>query len=458
MNFTTDVVIGLEIHVGLNTKSKLFCSCENKTGEPNEHTCPICLGHPGSKPTLNKEAVEKSIRLAQALHCKIAPQLIFSRKTYFYPDLTKNFQTTQYEEPLGKEGYLIVQGEKIGIERIHIEEDPGALLHKEGHVLIDYNRSGTPLCEIVTKPEIASAKKARETVKKLLTLLNYIDSYEEGILKADLNISIKETNYKRVEIKGVSGHKDIEDALVYEITRQQEAPEEVKTETRGYDAEQKYTYSQRSKESEDDYGYIYEPDLAIRELPEEYIKKVTASMPSMPDERITKYLKEGMKQEDAETIASTKIVADLFEEAVKKGTPYEFTAKFFRRDIISRLNDDTFSEEDIKEVHEQITKIISMLHERKIHFQSSRQIITALAQDKKIDVHKYAEEKNLLVDDNFDLETLCAQAIKESEKAVEEYKEGNEKALNYIVGQVMKATKGQAMPDEIKNTLKKLLH
>ncbi|MBN2881121.1 Asp-tRNA(Asn)/Glu-tRNA(Gln) amidotransferase subunit GatB [Candidatus Woesearchaeota archaeon] len=461
MNFETDIVIGLEIHVGLNTKSKLFCSCPNaKSDEPNVNVCPVCLGHPGSRPTMNKEVLFSAIKLAKALNFSIAPRLIFSRKTYFYPDLVKNFQITQFEEPIGSEGFIIINDRKIGLERVHIEEDPGALIHKSDSVLMDYNRSGTPLCEIVTKPELTSAKEAREFIKKLLVLIDYINIFDQdnGIVKADLNISIKETNYRRVEIKGVSGLKDIENALNYEISRQQENPNEVVQETRGYDSENRITFTQRSKEDAEDYGYIYEPDLVPRDITEDMVSFATSTMPVMVDERINNYVEKGMKYEDAQIITSIKDVSDLFERSVSLGIEFDFAMKFFKRDIISRINDKQIEYSRLKNetFEKEIVALLKLFSERKINNLSVKNILDKLSTE-DIDVVKYANDNKLIIETNIDLESVCKEMIAKSEQAVLDYRSGKENALNFIVGQVMKVMKGAVMPDDVKNKIKEIL-
>ena len=259
MNFTSDIVIGLEIHVQLNTKTKLFCSCPTQgSEEPNTRTCEVCLGMPGSKPVLNKAALEYALKLALALEWEISSNLTFSREAYFYPDLAKNYQISQYEIPLGIKGKLhLKSGKTIGITRVHMEEDPAALVHPNGmvdskFVLIDYNRSGNPLCEVVTEPELTSPDEARDFMKQLIAVLNYLKIFDQDncIIKADANISIKEKDYTRVEIKNITGFKEIERALNYELERQKR--EDVVQETRAWDAETGVTRSLRKKETEEE--------------------------------------------------------------------------------------------------------------------------------------------------------------------------------------------------------------
>lgn len=462
LEFNTDVVIGLEIHVGLNTNSKLFCSCANqKTKEPNTNICPICLGHPGSKPSLNKKALEYSIKLAKALNFEIAKRLVFSRKIYFYPDLVKNFQITQYEEPIGRDGFIIVQNEKIELERVHIEEDPGALIHKNNSVLIDYNRSGSPLCEIVTRPQIKSAKQAREFIKKLLVILNYLEifDYDNGIVKADLNISIKETNYKRVEIKGVSGLKDIENALDYEILRQKENISEVIQETRGYDSENKITFSQRIKEDAKDYGYIYEPDLIVRELKENYLNEICSQIPKLVDERIKNYIELGLKEEDAAILSSIKEVSDIFEKALALNVDLNTSSKIFKREVLSKINEGILKPSKLKDdfFQNQVITLVKLYSQRKINDHSLREILDKLVIE-NFDVLDFVKINKLIIEDKIDLSSVCKKIISNFPQAVTDYKSGKENSLNYLVGQVLREMKGAVMPDEVKIKIKEIIN
>ena len=255
--FTSDVVIGLEINVELDTNTKLFCGCATSgSDEPNSRTCEVCIGAPGSKPVLNKKAVDYALKLCLALECNISPSLVFSRKSYFYPDMSKNYQITQYEIPLGKKGKLkLSSGKEIGITRIHMEEDPAALIHPAGmtgssFVLIDYNRSGDPLCEVVTEPDLESPEEARDFMKQLITVINYLKIFDDShcIIKADANISIKESGYTRVEIKNITGFKEIERALKYEVERQKQNIKDIEHETRAWDSDKGITFSLRKKE------------------------------------------------------------------------------------------------------------------------------------------------------------------------------------------------------------------
>ena len=312
-------IIGLEIHVSLNTNTKLFCSCPTSgTETPNSRTCDVCVGFPGSKPVMNRKVLDYALKLCLALNCKIAPQLIFSRKIYFYPDMGKNYQITQYELPLGSNGHIKISNKDISITRVHIEEDPAALVHNENTVFIDYNRSGIPLCEIVTEPDIRSPEEAREFMKTLFTIINYLGIFDINncIIKADANISIK--GNERIEIKNINGFKEIEKAITYEIERQKKLISEgnpvMNRETRGWDSEKEITVFQRSKESEEDYGYIIDSDLVPIDVTKDFINKTKKELPELPREKEKRYIDEfKIKKEDAEVIANDYELSKLYD-------------------------------------------------------------------------------------------------------------------------------------------------
>ena len=334
--------IGIEIHVQLSTKSKVFCSCPTAVSEePNTNVCETCLGLPGSKPVLNKEALNQAIKVALALNCTIAKETFFSRKNYFYPDLSKNFQITQYEIPIGTKGEF----EKIRIKRLHLEEDPGALIHKGSTCLIDYNRSGIPLIEIVTEPDFKSPNEVRLFLRKLITMLSYLNVYSrknEATMKADANIS---TTGAKVEIKNITGLRDIEKALEYEANVQEKEPSK-KQETKRWDSENQKTAIMRTKETEDDYGYITDSDLPKFEIVKELISQLKSEIPELGLEKSSRFQKQyKLKKEDSEILASEKKLAELFEEVAKKINP-ELAAKWLIRDLqkIIHYNKTTINE------------------------------------------------------------------------------------------------------------------
>lgn len=458
MHFTEPVVIGLEIHVQLNTLTKLFCGCPTNAQEPNTAICPTCLGHPGSKPVLNEKALEFAAKLALALGCTIAPTVTFSRKTYFYPDLPKNFQTTQYELPLGSNGAVVLDnGKVVRIQRVHVEEDPGALVHEASGVLIDYNRSGIPLCEIVTAPDMHSPAEAREFMKKLLNVLGYLGVYDQntGVVKADANISIKEKNYTRVELKNITGFKEIERALQYEIERQKES--EVKRETRGWNAEKGVSVFMRSKETEEDYGYIVEPDLPVFEISTDWVRMIQESIPELAEQRAARWAKDWkVEKDDARIIAANLDVAVLFETIAKQCDPV-FSARWVRREVLRLLNDERKELKETMFEAGSLVELFKLILDKKITDRIGQRIIEQLAA-KKFSPAAYVKENNLaMVADEGALKKACEDAIKNNPKAAEDYKKGEEKSLMFLIGQVMKATKGTAAPQVVRELLKSLL-
>ena len=465
--FTTNIVIGLEIHCELNTKTKLFCRCQkaNKEDLPNSKCCPICLGHPGSKPVLNKKAVEFALKLCLALNCEISPELIFSRKSYFYPDMSKNYQISQYEIPLGKNGKLrLSNGKEIGITRMHMEEDPASLIHPAGlkesaYVLVDYNRSGNPLVEIVTEPELTSPDEARDFMKQLITVLNYLEIFDinEGIIKADANISIKESGYKRVEIKNITGFKEIERALLYEVKRQKEEAHKIEQETRSWDSERGITFSLRKKETEEDYGYIIDTDLTLVEITGKWLNEIKKQMPELAQDKVKKFIqKHKLKKEDAEIIAAEKQLAEMFEKVAEEIDPL-LAAKWLRKELLRVLNYNkkALHEVEINEKH--MIDLLKLVEAKKITDNVASKLLEKLV-EKPFDVKQYIKKEGLeAVSDVSELEKYCKEAIAENPQAIEDYKKGEKKALNFIVGSVMKKTRGKATPKEVNEIILRLI-
>lgn len=453
MNKNNAVIIGLEIHVQLNTQSKLFCGCSTKAQEPNTAVCPTCLGHPGSKPVVNQKAIEFGTKLALALGCELSREIVFSRKTYFYPDMSKNYQITQYEIPLGKNGHITLDsGKVVGITRIHLEEDPAALVHEHGIVLADYNRSGNPLCEIVTEPDLNSPEEARELMNKLVNILTYLKIFEtDSIIKADVNISIKEKNFTRVEIKNVTGFKEIENSLFYEAERQK--TQEVVRETRGWDSEQGITYPMRTKETEEDYGYIIEPDLPVFTLEQKWIDEIKKQVPELPQQKVQKYLKQyQIDADDAKIIAYDLAVAQLFETVAQKVNP-SLASKWMRRELMRVLNLSKKSLNETQITSAELIELFKLLEEKKITDRIGQELIEKLVQE-KFSPKKYVEQQGLgMVADEGELNNYCDDAIKSNPQAVADFKAGVEKALKFLIGQVMAKTKGKADPQAVKRLL-----
>jgi len=466
--FDSDIVIGLEIHVELDTATKIFCSCPKKGRDtPNTRTCPVCLGMPGSKPVLNKKVVDYALKLCLALNCKIAPNLVFSRKSYFYPDMAKNYQISQYEIPLGEDGFLKIANKKIGITRVHLEEDPASLVHPKGmasspFVLVDYNRSGNPLAEIVTEPDFTSPDEARDFMKKLITILSYLEIFdvENGIIKADANISVRESGYVRAEIKNVTGFKEIERALVYEVERQKRDIKEGKKlvqETRAWDPDNGVTSTMRIKETEADYGYIIDPDLVMTEITTEWVKDILKDMPELAHEKVEKFIeKYKIDPIDAEVLAAEKELAVIFEKVSVEIDPV-LAARWLRRELVRVVNYNKQQIKDIKIDERHLIDLLRLVEGKKITDQTAQKILEKLIVE-PFDVNAYVKREGLeAVSDSSELEKYCKEAIAENQKAVDEYKAGNEKALHYLIGQVMRKTKGKATPKEVNEIMKKLI-
>ncbi len=468
MKFTKPIIIGLEIHVELNARTKFFCSCPTQGNEqPNTRTCEICLGMPGSKPVANKKAIEAGIKVAMALKCKMAKEVVFSRKSYFYPDMAKNYQITQYEIPIGEKGFIEINNRKITIKRVHLEEDPASLIHPGGiekaqYVLVDYNRSGNPLCEIVTEPELYSPEEARDFMKSLITILQYLKVFdpERNIIKADANVSIKETGYVRAEIKNITGFKEIERALSYEIERQKHIVEEKKKlvqETRAWDSEKGLTSLLRTKETEEDYGYIFDPDLVPIEITESMLKNLKKEIPELPNEKAKRYtLQYKLSEEDAYVITNEFYLTDIFEKTIKKVSPV-LSAKWIRRELVRVLNYNKIELQDMKFNEEQFIKLLELLDKNKITEKIGQRIMERLVVE-DIDVDKYIKEHKLegVASSNV-LEKYCKEAIAENQKAVEDYKSGKEAALNFILGSVIRKSQGKADPKDVKKILNSLI-
>lgn len=462
MKFTENIIIGLEVHIELNTQSKLFCPCATEGDEqPNTRVCPTCLGHPGSKPVINKAAIEKALKLALATQCTIAPKLVFSRKSYFYPDLAKNYQITQYEEPLGTNGSLILDsGKNVGIERIHLEEDPAALEHFPQFCLIDYNRSGNPLVELVTKPEMYSPDEARAFLKKLKTIILYLNIFNaEGIIKADANVSVKESKYTRVEVKNITGFKEIERAIEHEVERQQliaNEGREIARETRGWDAQKGITYPMRAKETEADYGYIIDPDLVPITLDDAWVAKLKKEVPELADEKTERYTKLGVELEDAKVLAQEKEIAELFDAIATKVNP-ALAARWVRREVMRVLNyaKKSLPQTGISPI--QLTTLLHMVEQKQITEKTAQRLMEQLT-DEHFDVKVRVQELGLgAVTDETQIRKWCEESIKEQPAAVADYKKGEEKSLNFLVGQVMKKAKGKASPDVINKIMRELI-
>lgn len=458
-------MIGIEIHIHLLTKSKLFCSCSTdyESKEPNTLVCPVCLGFPGSKPKVNKKVIDSAILVAKALNCKINPEIFFSRKSYFYPDMPKNFQISQYEIPLAVSGYLEIPGKKIRIRRIHLEEDPAKLVHVGGditsatHVLVDYNRAGIPLLEIVTEPDFESTKEVREFLSKLSSILEHLEVFnpsKEASLRVDANISLE--GGERVEVKNITGFANVQKALDYEIIRQENLRrmgKRVERETRHFDAETRTTATLRKKEFEEDYGYIFEPDLTKIEITQAWIKSL--KMLELPDKRVERFVKEYKipKQQASIIVFTDKALADFFEDCAKIYRNYKQLARWVVTDLLKCLNWNNLRVKESKVKPKTFVELLKLIDKKEITEILAKEIIKEYVPTGKLPKEIVKEKELTTIKDKEEIEKVALEVIKENKKAVEDYKAGVKKALEFLVGQVLKKTRKRADPKLIRKVI-----
>jgi len=485
--------IGLEIHIELKTKSKMFCTCKNDPDEktPNINICPICMGHPGTLPTANLEAIRKVIKTGLILNCEIKKHNFFGRKNYFYPDLPKGYQITQYAAPLAKNGYLKtpIKNKKIRIEQIHLEEDTGRLIHAEDKKssAIDFNRAGIPLMELVTEPDIHSAEDTREFVKELQLILRYLDisdaNMEKGEMRCEVNISLSNDPKKlgtKVEIKNLNSLKAAEKGIGYEIKRQKqilEKNEKVIQETRGWNQQKQITVSQRKKEEAHDYRYFPEPDIPALNLDEEFLIKIKNEISELPQNKRKRFQKEyGIDEKSINIFISNKDLGEYFEKVnselrvwVKqkkdklKITDEEFkkltklSSNYIITDLQSLLKGCPFEEDKFSITPENFAEFISMIYTSEISSKIAKILLKEMFK-KGGDPSQIMKDKNLnLMDDEEEIENIVRQVLDENSKPKEDYKKGNENALQFLIGQVMAKTKGKAEPEKVAEIFKKIL-
>ncbi len=455
--------IGLEIHIALTTQTKLFCGCRNKIAkEPNTLTCEYCLGLPGSKPRLNAKAVDYGIGIGLALKCTFPEEMFFSRKSYFYPDMGKNFQITQYEIPIAAKGHLDMDGKRIRISRINLEEDPARIIHagtitNAEYVLMDYNRSGVPLCEIVTEPDFSSAREAREFLQQLSSIAEYLGAYDpniEGSLRVDANISLAET---RVEVKNISGFREVERALNYEIIRQQNMirrGHRIAMETRGWDPAAGVTRSLRMKEAAEEYGYIFEPDLPRITLAKKAIASIKSALPELAAQKAERYQKMGIEKELAVAITSEPSLAGMFEQ-VSKEVDRQLAARWFAGEIQKTLNYSNLRMKDTKIKPEHIAKLMGLIEEKKITERTAELMLRDMVTNPKDPGELITGRARI-----FDAEALAPlvkDVLDANPQAIIDYASGKKEAFNFLVGQVMKKTEGRGDPDTIRKLLREKL-
>lgn len=471
-----EAVIGLEIHCELKTKTKIFCGCATGFGaEQNTHVCPVCLGLPGVLPTVNKRVVEFGIKAGLATNCTINKYSKFDRKNYYYPDLPKNWQTSQYDLPIAEHGWvdIDVDGEKkrIRLTRIHMEEDAGKLVHSGTTIKdsatsnVDYNRTGVPLIEIVSEPDLRSAEEARAYMEKIKAIMEYIDvsncRMEEGNLRADINVSLRPAGTKelgtRTEMKNINSFKNLEDAINYEIERQQEVLEDgghVVQETRTFDPARGITLSMRSKENAHDYRYMPEPDLPPIVTSEETIEKYRSELPELPDARRARLEKEyGLSDYDAGIITSSRAMAEYFDAVVATGADPKLAANWIMGDLAKNLNEDGIDIVKSPVSAERLGKMIGLIMKDTISGKIAKKVFKEMWTNED-DPEKIVKDKGLVqITDTGAIEAAVDAAIAANPKAVAEYKGGKKKAIGALVGQVMKATRGKANPQMVNKML-----
>ncbi len=475
-NMKYEAVIGLEVHAQMLTKTKIFCGCPTKFGaEPNTQTCPVCIGMPGVLPVLNRKALEFAIKTGLALNCRISNYSRFARKNYFYPDLPKGYQISQYELPICEKGFIDIvvdgQSKRIGITRIHMEEDAGKNIHEEGghYSYVDLNRAGIPLMEIVSEPDIRSPKEAVEYMKKLRTILRYLDvcdgNMEQGSLRCDANVSIRPIGQKdfgtKVELKNINSFKFVEKALDYEIKRQIKVLQEggnIIQETRLWDPSANITQSMRSKEESHDYRYFPDPDLVPIVVDREWINEIRSKIPELPDEKRNRYKSVfNLPEYDAEFLTSERSIAEWFENAVKAGGQPKAVSNWIMGDLMRMLNEDNRSIEECPLTPNQLVNMLRLIDNGTISGKIAKTVFEEMYKSGK-DAETIVKEKGLVqVSDESLIERAIEEVLSKNPKEVERYKAGDERLIGFFVGQVMKITKGKANPQLVNELLKNKL-
>lgn len=475
-----EAVIGLEVHTELQTKTKIFCSCRTSFGaDPNTNVCPVCLGLPGVLPVLNKKVLEYAVRAGLALNCEISRFSKFDRKNYYYPDLPKNFQTSQFDLPICEHGHLDVEveGEKrrIRITRAHMEEDAGKLVHHgtsitdSDYSLVDYNRTGTPLLEIVSEPDMRSAKEAVAYMEKMRAILQYVGisdcRMEEGSLRCDANVSVRPVGQKelgtKTEIKNINSFKGVERAIEYEAMRQAELLEDggkVVQETRTWDEKEGVTKSMRTKEEANDYRYFPEPDLVPFTVSDEYIENIRKSLPELPDARKERYMKEfGLSSEDAVFMTNDKATADYFEAAVDAGADPKACVNWLMGEFASQLSTDGIEIAKAPVSAENLAALLKLISKGTISGKIAKKVFATMWKEGGNPEEIVKAQGLVQISDTAELSKLVDEVVGKNPKAVEDFKAGKKKAVGALVGQIMKATKGKANPRVINELLNKKL-
>ena len=471
-----EVVIGCEVHVELKTKTKIFCSCPTDFGgEPNTHVCPVCLGLPGTLPVLNKKVLEYAIKAGLALNCEIAQFSKFDRKNYFYPDLTKAYQISQFDLPICKNGYIDIEtgkGEKrIGITRIHMEEDAGKLVHQGSTIttsagsLVDYNRAGVPLIEIVSEPDMRSAEEVLEFLSSLKAIIEYTGvsdaRMEQGSLRCDVNLSLRPAGQiafgTRAEIKNLNSFRSVERVIQYEINRQPDILEsggKVIQETRTWDEGKGRTYSLRSKEDSDEYRYFPEPDLPPVIVMEDYIEKLRDELPEMPKEKRQRMIdKDGLPEYDAGIITASKALVDFYDAVHTYYGDAKKISNWIMGELLAKVNAEGIELDALKIQPEQMAALLKLVDSGEISGKIAKKVFAEMFETGKNPDDIIKEQGLKQISDETELKTMIEQVAETNPKSVEDYKAGKTKALGFLVGQIMKQSRGQANPAVINRLL-----
>lgn len=472
-----ETVIGLEVHVELATKTKIFCGCSTAFGgAPNSHTCPVCTGMPGSLPVLNKQVLQYAIAVGLATNCDITRNGKFDRKNYFYPDNPQNYQISQLYLPICRNGYVEIETEdggkkKVGIHEIHMEEDAGKLIHDEWEdaTLVDYNRSGVPLIEIVSEPDMRSADEVIAYLEKLRLLIQYLGAsdckLQEGSMRADVNLSVREVGAAefgtRTEMKNLNSFKAIAHAIEGEKARQIdliESGQKVVQETRRWDDTKEASYAMRSKEDAQDYRYFPDPDLVPIVVSEEMIDAIRKEQPEFREEKMARYKEEyDIPDYDIDIITNTKRMADLFEQTVALGAQPKKVSNWLMGETLRLLKERSMDPEDIRFTPDELSSLIAMVDKKEINTSVAKEVFEAMF-DGGVDPAKYVEEKGLkTVHDEGALRKTIEEVVANNPQAVDDYHNGKEKAIGALVGQTMKAMKGKADPSLINQILREIL-
>lgn len=467
-----ETVIGLEVHVELHTKSKIFCGCSTEFGAPpNSHTCPVCLGHPGVLPVLNRQAVEYAMKAAMALNCRIGDVSKFDRKNYFYPDSPKAYQISQFDQPIGEHGYIDIEVDgvtkRIGITRVHLEEDAGKLTHVDGGYasLVDFNRVGTPLIEIVSEPDISSPEEARAYLEKMRAIMQYCDvsdvKMEEGSMRCDANISLRPRGQKefgiRAELKNMNSFRGVLRGLEYEEIRQAEILDDggvVVQETRRWDEAQGKTFSMRGKEEAHDYRYFPDPDLVKIQISQEWKDAVRATIPELPDARKARYASEyGLPEYDAGVITSSKALADLFEESLKFTNDAKSVSNWVMGELLGYLNTNSLEVSQIKLTGQGLGEMVNLIAQGTISSKIAKTVFKEMLQSGKLPQQIVEEQGLVQISDEGAILAIVQEVVANNPASVQDYKAGKDKAIGFLVGQVMKQSKGKANPGLVNKLL-----